>query len=980
MTMDTPPLIPDSKRPRMTLDDDESSSTASSSELPSPERGSSEDELDEHEYNEAEFLGILALAQQARELYEMSAQPTDLEDCIAYLRDALTVGPKDQITRAEVLHTLAYDLYVLGLNTSASETPLAEDYLSESIELHRQALRLLPANHTARPLCVTRLAIALRARFTHSVRKADLQECIDLHHKALAFRPPGHPDRSQSLMNLANAHWTRFELSGTMDDLERATQLDTEALVLRPPGHANRAAALMGLATDLSTRHSKNNALEDLSQAIELEREACYLDPTDSLAVHGLASLLAMRYQTTHDPADFMAITAICSTRSSSKDHQQGNSAEYSASMLAILAEAYASRFRALGSRQDLVDAVDICRQCLSLGHPEPACSTVARVCLSAYHAHHDPSDLHNAISISQEALKFCVPGHPHRAICLHILAQSLQSSFDTHRRDNDLNDALKAYAAAVQDACCSVRDRLQYTQDWIDLATKTKQAQSLCDACGAAVHLLSLIVHFDDHTDVRAGALARISGILEAVTVLLTCTPTRGMELLEYTQCLAWALALNLQHIPGASAVPPALLQKLRQIFWQLNHSPSPVPLAAGRTCSTPVYDTLENVSAHRQHMASEFDALVEQARSFQGSASFLRPTPYTTLSNGWGNGFVVVLVPAQRECHAFVVFPTSIKPLRILLPLSVARLKDVAERCVAAARDDDDGLYRLVLEEIWQGVVNPIIQKLMLKPTSGVARPRIWWCPIGLFSLLPLHAAGRYSADATANSTSDFLASSYIPTITSLVAHVPWSPDIDRDGGKVFQIVQLMLPRLARLSGTVSVPMEQARRSAPSGALLYLGGLHSVGDDGMSDGAPFFEQTSSHASVLRFTEPARHGRQQYNKLSDISISEAHLEPMTMSYPTIYDAAASTQDNASEFQSLAAVMLAAGYRSAVGTMWHPAPGSKVDIAEALHQELFQNRLPGYTRVPYALDAVVKRLRQSGASFKEWSRYIHIGL
>lgn len=206
--------------------------------------------------------------------------------------------------------------------------------------------------------------------------------------------------------------------------------------------------------------------------------------------------------------------------------------------------------------------------------------------------------------------------------------------------------------------------------------------------------------------------------------------------------------------------------------------------------------------------------------------------------------------------------------------------------------------------------------------QPTSGIARPRIWWCPIGLFSLLPLHAAGRYTPDATAISTPDFLMSSYIPTISSLATHVPRSPDVDHDGGKVLQIVQLMLPRLARLSGTVPVPMEQVRRSVPPGALLYFGGLHSVGDDRTSDDALFFEQTSSHTSLLRLTDRAKHGRPQSNKLSNIPISEAHTESMTVAYATIYDAAAISQYSASEFQSLAAVMLAAGYRSAVGMMW----------------------------------------------------------
>lgn len=206
--------------------------------------------------------------------------------------------------------------------------------------------------------------------------------------------------------------------------------------------------------------------------------------------------------------------------------------------------------------------------------------------------------------------------------------------------------------------------------------------------------------------------------------------------------------------------------------------------------------------------------------------------------------------------------------------------------------------------------------------QPTSGIVRPRIWWCPLGLFSLLPLHAAGRYTPDAAAISTPDFLVSSYIPTISSLAANVPRSSDVDRDGGKVLQIVQLMLPRLARLSGTVPVPMEQVRKSVPLGALLYFGDLHSVGDDRTSGGAPFFEQTSSHTSLLRLTDRARHGRLQSSRPSNIPSFEAHAESMTVAYATIYDAAASTQNSASDFRSLAAVMQAAGYRSVVGAMW----------------------------------------------------------
>ncbi|EKM59784.1 uncharacterized protein PHACADRAFT_250514, partial [Phanerochaete carnosa HHB-10118-sp] len=777
--MDTPPLIPGSQRScaaRESAGEDsdlDDSSTTSSSELVSPDRDSSDDEQEEHEYNEAEFMGILALAQQARELYEMSAQLTDLEDCIAYLRDALTVGPRDNITHAEVLHTLAYDLYVLALDGGAPETPQSEDHLSESVDLHRQALRLLPASHRARPLYVTRLAIALRARFTESARREDLQECIDLHRRALSFRPPGHPDRSQSLLNLANAYWTRFEFSGALGDLEHAVDLDEEALRLRQPGHPNRTAALMGLATDLNSRYLKGNALEDLDRAIELEREAWHVNPTDGHIAQGLAALLASRYQANHAVADFDAVTAICATRSSSEEarqYSQGNNAEFIGAMRATLAELYVARFHASDSREYLMDAVDICHQCLDLRHPEYACFSVARACLSTYHSHHDPSDLLSAVRISQEAAKICAPGHPHRATSLHMLAQALQSSFDAHQQDSDLNGALEAYAAAVQDACCSVRDRSQYVQDWIDLATKAHRVQSLSEACGAAVYLLGLIVHFDEHREIRISALARVPKILEAVALLVPSVPARAVELLDYAQSLAWALTLNLQHPPCEHAAPPEPLQRLRQISWQLEHSPSFVPFAAGRAYSSPVHDNLETFAAYRQRLAAEFDVLAEQVRSLRGYTGFLRPPAYTALSNGWGDGFIAVLMLAGRKCHAFVVFPTSIKPLHIPLSLSSARLKELAEGFVAAAHGDDDRLFKPILEEIWKGVVSPIIQRLMLQPSSGLARPRIWWCPVGPFPPLPLHAAGRYAPDAPVTCTADFLVSSYIPTISAL------------------------------------------------------------------------------------------------------------------------------------------------------------------------------------------------------------------
>ena len=759
--MDTPPLIPGSHWLTLSCDtniggflgDDaelSEASTSSSSELPSPDHDSSDgmniiilnlctliqsnlinfllEEIDEHGYNEEEFLGILALAQQSRELYARSGETTDLEDCIAYLRDALTVGPRDNRARADVLHKLAYDLYTYHLNVNGERSLENEDSLNESIELHRQALRLLPARHSARALYITRLAIALRARFTESGVRDDLRECISLHRMALSFRTPGHPDRSQSLLNLANAYWTSFELVGALEDLNHAIEFDTEALELRPHNHPNRTPALMGLATDLSARYMKTNDLGDLTRAIELEREASHLNPTDDHIAQALASLLVMRYHATQEVADFDFVTAICSAQSATSQDMEDDEPDGAAAFLHILVEINTAHYQHVGNSQCLVHAVQLCRQIPDMGECETAVFTVARVFVSRYQKDRNPSDFDGAVELCREALEACPPGHPHRALCLHTLAQAYEIYADIHRQNEDLDTALRYYSGAVQDVYSSIRDRFQYVQDWINLAEKTARSHSLLDACTASVHILARVVHFDEHVDIRAGALNWGPKLLNAILATIVLAPARAFEALEFARSLLWLLSLNPQRTPKLDGLSPILLQKLCRISWQLERgassSPSSIRSLQGRTNGgSGTAGTDERGSGHsivdvRRALVEEFDALVSDARSFPGYAGFVRPLCYSLLSNGWGeNGLVAVLISTPQECRALVIFPTSIKPLDIVLPLTPAILNNLADGFTMAAQGNDETPYRALLGDVWEQVVKPIIQKLMLR-----------------------------------------------------------------------------------------------------------------------------------------------------------------------------------------------------------------------------------------------------------------------
>ena len=51
-----------------------------------------------------------------------------------------------------------------------------------------------------------------------------------------------------------------------------------------------------------------------------------------------------------------------------------------------------------------------------------------------------------------------------------------------------------------------------------------------------------------------------------------------------------------------------------------------------------------------------------------------------------------------------------------------------------------------------------------------------RLWWCPTGPFAFLPILAAGQYGAkEELVSRVSDFVVSSYTPSLTSLLNQLP-------------------------------------------------------------------------------------------------------------------------------------------------------------------------------------------------------------
>jgi CHAT domain-containing protein len=209
------------------------------------------------------------------------------------------------------------------------------------------------------------------------------------------------------------------------------------------------------------------------------------------------------------------------------------------------------------------------------------------------------------------------------------------------------------------------------------------------------------------------------------------------------------------------------------------------------------------------------------------------------------------------------------------------------------------------------------------IVKRCSGIQRPRIWWCPTGTFSLLPLHAAGIYKAgDNDLDCISNYIVSSYVPTITTLL-NARLSPPIVLGAASDMLLVAEPDPIGFPPIPNVTDEVRQVCQVVPSLRIPI-----------------YNEWETASATVLRelpraaIVHFACHGLQDKSNplrtgfvLKDSVLTLSDL--MAIRMPRASFAFLSTCDSAmgcdtlpDEGLHLAAAMMFLGFRSVIGTMW----------------------------------------------------------
>ena len=255
------------------------------------------------------------------------------------------------------------------------------------------------------------------------------------------------------------------------------------------------------------------------------------------------------------------------------------------------------------------------------------------------------------------------------------------------------------------------------------------------------------------------------------------------------------------------------------------------------------------------------------------------------------------------------------------------------------------------------------------------------MWWRTTGFLTFLPIHAAGIYGEKAFPQSRlSDFVVSSYIPTLSSLIT------DYRLENRPNRQVLAVALPKESRLPGARQeldcivhrVGSSNVKKLVESEATLenVIAGMKDssfvhFACHGVQDA------TNPHESALLL---AKSSRLTLSHLHRLSLPHAQL-----AFLSACQTATGDEILVQEAVHLAAGMLTTGYRGVVATMWSIMDSDAPQVADEVYARLFEDcgSEPDPTQAAHALHHAVQKLLKNSKgkkSFLEWVPFIHIGI
>ena len=675
--------------------------------------------------------------------YERTGDTAALAEAIVAARQAVAAAAATDTERGGYLSNLYLALELDWARTENLAT------LVEAVRVAREAVMATPPGHHLRPLCLTALGGATSELYDRTGDDELLTESVQARRDTLAITPADDPERAGALFNLGQVIGTRFGRTGHPAALDEAVGLAREAVAATPiddPARALRLAGLAGLLDDLFMRTRDPGPL---AEAIAAARAALAMvsadDPLRATLLGDLASVLHSLFLQTRNSA--LLKEAVLARREALAATPAGHRDRYGRLVnLASVVQALAIRTDDFEASVEASELVEYALE--ELPHDDPAralcLSSLARIYRRLHQRAAAPPDelLDEAIRFAREAVAATPTDQPDHTDRLALLGDLLLLRSHEGQEPTALAEALRLARQAVSAVPPGDPDYAR-RRNLLGFALWMKHQVTRSGGGDAAMAAEAWQCFAEAARQARAPAALRINSYLRAAQIAGEAGRTAAESLA--------AIEAAVDLLPG---VLPGQLDRPDQEYEisRLSYLASDAAQAA--------------VSAGRPDRAVE---LLEQTRGVLVADELDRRTghdhrgPLTMreLGTAAADGPIIYVYTGELRCDALILSapsPASAGQVRhVHLGLSVSEVWEQARRLAELVtpepgQQDADLSQAQIEQEIlaiigWlrTRVTGPVLAALGYdRPaTNDHGRPRIWWCPVGVFAFFPLHAA---------------------------------------------------------------------------------------------------------------------------------------------------------------------------------------------------------------------------------------------
>ncbi|KIM80499.1 hypothetical protein PILCRDRAFT_534642 [Piloderma croceum F 1598] len=935
------------------------------------------------------------------ERFQRFGNLVDLEKAVAAHEEAVRLTPDGHAEKPVHLNNLG-NCYVYRFKRFGDRADI-----EKAIAAHGQAVHLTPDDHPSQPFCQGNLGSSFGSRFDRFGDPIDLEKSITAHEQVVHLVSNSDPQMPNCLSTLGSSLTCRFEHSGNIIDIDKAISAFKQAILLTPDGHAEMPIFLNNLGVAFIRRFPSSADLGDLDKAIAaLERadnQTPVGHPDKPAAMANLGGCFMHRFERSGDLNDIDK--AIAAHKQAIHFTPSGHPSKLNS--LNNLSNAFFCRYNHSGQLIDIDKAITASKQTVHStpdghAHKHDYLNSLGNALVRRFERSRDIVDIDQAISVYKQAVHLTPNGHARKHAYLKYLGGSFRHRF---QRSGELDDRLAAISH-LRDAATyptgSSSMRFQAALEWARLNSKISMSSGL-QGYTVALNLLPQVAWLGQTIQARHRELISMGNVAsEAAAAAISAEQyDTALEWLEQGRSIVWSQLLQLRTpVDALREVQPDLADDIVRVSKALEYASSLGETTQDISKQSDQALAVEEVAQGHRRLAGEWEMLVKKARDLPGFGDFLRPKKFMQLHSAADAGPVVTINVHKVRCDALVLMAGVDEVIHIPLEgfsykkaqgLHVSLNRLLRDADLRARSDMRVGRrvavgtttagFPSILSDLWSCVVKPVLDGLAFTVSRTTDPPRVWWCATGPLAFLPIHAAGIYDESVPGSNISDYVVSSYTPTLNALI-----SATKDRDPCRKFRgllaVSQPNTPGYSALPGT-TIEMGRIQERARNFAIRSLEGPIALVKD-------VVEGMETHSWVHLACHAVQDTDQPTRSLFCLQDGGLELSTIiTKSFPhadfaflSACQTAMGDEKLSEEAVHLAAGLMLAGYGGVIATMWSIRDQDAPVIADSVYSYLFSDATePDSTKAALALHHAVKYLRQDRESpFLSWVPFIHVGM